>query len=327
MTMPVPTHFSKHGEIRVIEDEGKSNFLVRIHPEDKDRVKKISGRQWDGHRKYWVFPKILDTYDSLCDEFKKDADEFTIRKPKTKRPPNITTPDQDQEDEFERSYLDEDNQELRSTLIDGIETVKVNLEILKGYSDSQNLIMAEIRSDQAKLIKQQQSLNKTLEDFEVVDEIDDTLPKNIDFESIDGIQLFDQALIEIAQNVCCEESFKTWMKGSHPFSNPSDFVTETHEALKKMLFSLLGFNYDADYQFHDLILEAKFQNFFYTDKHDLFKPIQTLFSLNHIKNKFSHPDRNINSKYEKQNASIIYLLNLAQIWSKMTEELEETENE
>ncbi|HEY9903364.1 MAG TPA: hypothetical protein V6D43_13225, partial [Candidatus Sericytochromatia bacterium] len=72
MSMLLSTNPEKFGHIEVSEDD--THFLVRIHPGNRDRAKKIFGRQWDGVRKAWVYPKEPSIYEALVDEFQKDAD-------------------------------------------------------------------------------------------------------------------------------------------------------------------------------------------------------------------------------------------------------------
>lgn len=99
MSMPFNT---KLAAIEVFEDD--THFLVRIHPENRDRAKKIVGRQWDGGRRAWVYLKDQSTYEALVEEFKKDADSFNIRRPKTERPPGSKPPVREPED----NEIDED---------------------------------------------------------------------------------------------------------------------------------------------------------------------------------------------------------------------------
>ncbi len=60
MAMPFKTNCQKLGPIEVSEDN--RHFLVRIHPEDRGRAKKIAGRQWDGERRVWVYSKNIRSF-------------------------------------------------------------------------------------------------------------------------------------------------------------------------------------------------------------------------------------------------------------------------
>src|SRR6266480_1704439 len=99
MSMPFDTNPEKLGRIEVVEDD--THLIVRIHPENRDRAKKILGRQWDEDRKAWVYPKDQLTHEALVEEFQKDADRFNIQRPKIKRPPGIKPPAKERGDEFD----------------------------------------------------------------------------------------------------------------------------------------------------------------------------------------------------------------------------------
>ena len=52
----------------VVITEVPNYFLVRIPSDQGERARRIPGRQWDGNRKMWVFPKDLPTYEALDDD-------------------------------------------------------------------------------------------------------------------------------------------------------------------------------------------------------------------------------------------------------------------
>ena len=56
MSIPFNSNPNKRGPIEVFEDD--THFLVRIHPEDRERAKQIPGKQWDGNRKVWAYTKL-----------------------------------------------------------------------------------------------------------------------------------------------------------------------------------------------------------------------------------------------------------------------------
>lgn len=49
--------------------ETETEYLLFIHYSQKERAKKIEGRQWDQSRKCWVYPKNRSVYDALIAEF------------------------------------------------------------------------------------------------------------------------------------------------------------------------------------------------------------------------------------------------------------------
>src|SRR5262245_34507324 len=105
MSIPFNINPNKRGPIEVFEDN--THILVRIHPENRDRAKKIAGAKWDGKRRAWVYLKDPSTYEALVAEFQKDADRFDIRKPKTARPPGIKPPVREPDEQFD-DQLSED---------------------------------------------------------------------------------------------------------------------------------------------------------------------------------------------------------------------------
>jgi hypothetical protein len=77
--------------------------------------------------------------------------------------------------------------------------------------------------------------------------------------------------------------------------------------------------------FIDLIQRAKDEDvfFIFSDRPDpTIKPIPILYTLNNIRNRFAHPPVNF-SQPEKWSRAILYLMNLALVWSKVVMEAEE----
>jgi hypothetical protein len=70
----------KHGPINIYEDN--FHYFVQIHPQNRERAKKIEGRNWDNFKKVWVYPKNIDCYNALLQEFKNDADSIKINPPR-----------------------------------------------------------------------------------------------------------------------------------------------------------------------------------------------------------------------------------------------------
>ncbi|MGG6270825.1 hypothetical protein ACQ4M3_40555 [Leptolyngbya sp. AN03gr2] len=79
MSLPVSDSSGKREPIEVTKND--THFLVRIHLDNRERAKSIPSWRWDGDRKVWV--TALAIYDALVAEFRKDADCFDIRRPKT----------------------------------------------------------------------------------------------------------------------------------------------------------------------------------------------------------------------------------------------------
>ena len=157
MGMPFNVHPDKIGSIEVFEDS--THFLVRIHPENRDRAKKIVGRQWDGDRKAWVYPKDPATYEALLEEFQKDADNFNIRRPKTKRPLGIRPLVEELDnDELENQFLEESRSlgeigESQEKMYGELEQIREMLGSLKDVSANQSRILEEVRGTQEEATK------------------------------------------------------------------------------------------------------------------------------------------------------------------------------
>lgn len=57
--------------------ETTTEYLVFVPFAQKERAKSIEGRQWDGQRKCWVYPKTKRVLNELIAEFGDDVPEFT----------------------------------------------------------------------------------------------------------------------------------------------------------------------------------------------------------------------------------------------------------
>lgn len=324
MSMLLSTNPEKFGHIEVSEDD--TPFLVRIHPGNRDRAKKIFGRQWDGVRKAWVYPKEPSIYEALVDEFQKDADNFNIRRPKTQRPAGIKPPAKEpDDDEFEDELLEEipslgDSGENQGKIYSEFEEIRVMLESLKDVAANQSRILEEVRGTQEEatkvLIKFESSTQPTVKAETV-----EVLPDHLDLTKQREIELLEKLLIIVACQTTKEQrSFCQWVSKYKPLREPSGFVTKTHEFLKKQLGRLVG-DESSYTTFHTLIIKARDENLIYrNDKNPADRPISILFTLNEHRNCFGHPDFD---QWEEWNRSILYLMNLALVWSRVVMEAEE----
>ncbi|BAZ06300.1 hypothetical protein [Calothrix sp. NIES-3974] len=317
----------KHGPIEVFEDN--THFLVRIHPQDRNRAKKIVGRQWDGNRTAWVYPKNFATYEALVVEFQRDADHFNIQRPRTEPPVGINTPVNEPDNgEFDSQFLEEIpfNGVIggnRGNIFSELEQIRVMIESLRDTSAKQNLILEELRVNQ-------EATSNTLTKFKqpiqqiVKTEADEVFPKFLNLDEPKEKELLEKALIELACLTVGKEErlFRQWVSKHHPLSRPADFVNETHEFLKKHLSKFLK-DEDDRVDFIELIKRAKDENVFFSDNSDpTIKPINILYILNHIRNRFAHPPFNF-TQSDKWSRAILYLMNLALVWSKVVMEAEE----
>jgi hypothetical protein len=347
MTMPSSVNFKKLGPIELSEDN--THFLVRIHPENRDRAKKIVGRQWDGDRKAWVFPKDPAIYEALTDEFQKDADIFDIRKPKTKRPPGIKPPIDSAEledryfedsEDFEDRYL-EDIRSIGEGIGEGQEKVYGELEQIREMLGS----LKDIGTNQTRLIEEVREIQDEAKKALVTPEPNSQKPKpkivnfpdSLDFEKQREIELLERTLIIFAcYTANNSRSFCDWLSKYRPLREPGMFVTETHQYLMKYLGKLVG-EEDPYARPIDLINKAEEDDLLFDKDAPIFdenmqgksrrKPrnpyIHILQSLNGQRNCFAHPKPSFD-RQEKWNRSIIYLMNLAMVWSKVVNEVEDS---
>ena len=93
--------------VSVTEDD--EHFLVQIPPIHRERAKKIRPRKWDGKKRAWVYEKSPYIYAQLVEEFKEDAVEFTITKPKASKPAKEIDP-QDDDTEANDVIIDQDEE-------------------------------------------------------------------------------------------------------------------------------------------------------------------------------------------------------------------------
>ena len=328
MSMPFNTNPEKIGPIKVYEDD--THFLVHIHPGNRDRAKKIDGRQWDGNRKAWVYPKDSPTYEALVEEFQKDADSFDIRRPKTKRPPGIKPPaEETDDDEFEDQYFEEIPSlgridESQGRIYSGLEEIQVMLQSLRDVASHQSRTLEELCETQKEtkntLTKSKSPIQQLVKTKTV-----EVLPDSLDLTKQKEIELLEKALIRIACLTANEQkTFCDWVSKHEPLDRPRDFVSETHEFLKEQLGKIVE-DEDPDTDFYVLIQKAKNENLIYSDRFDPVKPIPLLKNLNAIRNRFIHPRGEFSSS-ERWSRSILYLMNLALVWSRVVIETEE-ENE
>lgn len=326
MSMPFSFNSGKLGPIEVFEDD--THFLVRIHPENRDRAKKIIGRQWDGDRKAWVYPKDSLTYEALAEEFQKDADSFDIRRPRTKRPPGIKPPVEEfDSDEFDYQLLDDiraigDIGESQEKMYGELEQIREMIGSLRDVAVNQSRVLEEMRGTQEETKKVLVQLEPSTQKASQIEPVE-ILPEYLDLTRQREIELLEKALILIACHMAKErKSFYDWVSKCKPLREPSGFVIKTHEFLKKQLGRLVGD--DSPYtKFKSLIIRARDENLIYRDNNNpADRPISTLFTLNDHRNCFGHPDFD---QWEEWSRSILYLINLAMVWSRVVIEVENSD--
>lgn len=325
MSMPLSTNPEKFGQIEVSEDD--THFLVRIHPGNRERAKKIFGRQWDGARKAWVYPKEPSTYEALVDEFQKDADSFNIRQPKTQRPAGIKPPAKESDDdEFEEQLLEEmsalgDIGESQGKIHNELEAMRVMLESLRDDASHQSRTLEELRETQKEATKVLTQFEPPIQEVVKTKRVE-VLPDSLDLNKQQEIELLEKALVKIACLTANEQkSFCDWVSKHAPLDRPGDFVNDTHEFLRRQLGKIVGDKKFLTKTFFDLIKTVEKEELIFFDKDNpADRPIRILHALNTHRNCMKHPNF---SKSEKWSRSILYLMNLALVWSKVVIEVED----
>lgn len=324
MSMPFNINPNKRGPIVVSQDD--THFIVQIHPENRDRAKKIPGRQWDGSRKAWVYPKDPATYESLVAEFQKDADRFEIRKPKTTRPPGLKPPAKETDEQYDDHWLEElrsaDLDKHQENIHNELQQIRGLLESFRDNVTNQNITLEELRGTQEHATR---ILNQFEKSSQEPKKPEINLPPSLDLNKLREIELFEKAIVEIACQSAGEEeeSFRSWMVKRHPLTNLRDFISDSHKFLHKQLGKIVE-DENPRTTFKQLINKAAEQKIFYIDDDDQVKPIWILNVMNDTRNRLEHSHKNFTTS-ERLNMSINYLMNLALIWSKVVIEAENSD--
>jgi hypothetical protein len=314
----------------VVITEVPNYFLVRIPSDQGERARRIPGRQWDGNRKMWVFPKDLPTYEALEAEFKIAADVFAIRRPgisATVTPTAlpevagetpIVSPKTEEEFEEELTMVaqkeSEPNQGLESMygMLLGVQegmTVQRRLldEILQKHDEfSQRLDVVEPKP---------KAVSK---EIQIVKE----LPDLLNLSQTPDLKLLEKALIGIAFVTCGrDQTFMNWVLKQAPILAPFDFVCKTHEFLKQQLEKISGFG-GPETNFWELVNHIRAEGLIFCDKFDPIQVFHILGTMNSLRNQFTHQRAEI-GEAERMTRSILYLMNLALIWRRVMVDEEE----
>lgn len=313
MTMPFTTNPQKFGPIEISQDN--NHFLVRIHPENRDRAKKIAGRQWDGERKVWVYPKDLPTYNALVAEFQKDADTFAIHPPKTKRPADIKPPPEEADaEEFEELRSIGDLGEGQGKISDQLGLIPEMLESINELASNYSQSLEELRDHQTEIARILKRIESPAQETIKTEKVE-VLPELLNFDNPKERLLIEKALLAVAYDTSNKsKSFRKWVELQSPIEKPNDFVTNTHEELKQQLEKIVG-EADTKVNFIDLVKQAKQDNLIYLERDDPIRVFQILYALNDIRNRFAHARKFHRS--ERYARSILYLMNLALVWPKI----------
>ena len=298
-------------------------FLVRVPSDQGERARRIPGRQWDGSRKMWVFPKDLPTYEALEAEFKIGADVFAIRPPGNSSivspAPNtevanetpIDSPKTEEEFEEELTMVVQkesvQNQDLESMY-------GLLLGVQEGMTEQRRLLDAILQrhDDFSQRLDAVEPKPKAVsKEIQIVKE----LPDLLNLSQTPDLKLLEKALIGIAFVTCGrDQAFMNWVVKQKPLLTPFDFVCTTHELLKQQLEKIAGWG--SERNFWELVDHIRKEELIFCDRSDPIQVFYVLGAMNSIRRQFGHP-RNAIGEADKMARSILYLMNMALVWPRV----------
>lgn len=322
----------------IVITEGPSHFLVRIPSDLTETARKIPGRQWDGNRKMWVFPKDLPTYQALKSEFKAAADVFAIRQPhvsgiasqtpKTRGTKELPIDSPQTEEEFEEQLTVVAQHESNSGQT--LESLhRLLLGVQEGMADHQRMLEVVIqKSDE--LTETLTGLDTTTRAKSKEIQIVKELPDLLDLALTPDLKLLEKALIAVAFVTCGRDPyFMSWSIKQKPLLTPLDFVCKTHELLKEQLEKIAGFG-GPETKFWELLEHIRSEELIFCDRQDPIQVFHILGAMNALRNQFTHQRGEI-GEAERMARSILYMMNMALVWRRVmvdedTQKMETSKN-
>ena len=308
----------------VVVTEVPNHFLVRIPSYHGERARKIPGRQWDGIRKMWVFPKDLPTYEALEAEFKVGADVFAIRRPSgsgaaSQTPPTKVTKEKlidapNTEEEFEEQLTVVVQQE--SERDQGLESLhRLLLGVHEGMTEHQRMLEVVLQKNE-ELSERLAELDTTPQSKSKEIQIVKELPDFLDLARTTDLRLLEKTLIGVAFVTCGrDQTFMNWAMKQKPVLTPFDFVCKTHELLKQQLEKIAGFG-GPETNFWQLVDNIRSEELIFCDRFDPIQVFHILGAMNALRNQFTHQRAEI-GEAERMTRSILYLMNLALVWRRV----------
>ncbi len=308
----------------VVITEVANYFLVRIPSDQGERARQIPGRQWDGNRKMWVFPKDLQTYKALESEFEAGADVFAIRRPESS---GVVQPTQSSQ-VFKETPTDSPNTEEefeeQLTVVAQKESVQnrelesmygLLLGVQEGMTVQRRLLDAILQKHDdfsERLDAVEHKPKAVSKEIQIVKE----LPDLLNLSQTPDLKLLEKALIGIAFVTCGRnQAFMNWVLKQNPLLTPFDFVCRTHEFLKQQLEKITGFG-GPETNFWELVDHIRAEGLIFCEKFDPIQVFHILGTMNALRNQFTHQRAEI-GEAERMARSTLYLMNLALIWSRV----------
>lgn len=284
--------------------EENHQYWVRISPQQKERAKRIPGRRWDGEIRAWVYPRTLQVYEDLKNEFERDAQIFEIRKPKrVPSPPPQRDPQPYDDEIFEDDWknLTEKTTSIHdqfSSLSTGLTRLLEDVKIIRESNNSiqkQLELATENSSEATDDSSSREALNKM----------------SVGWESREDLDVLEKSLLLLAFAISGREpSFAKWIQSHNPLHDATRFITRSHEHIFREMAQMLGEETPDETRFAKFIHALKDQQLVPSDR------THNVPSLLHVLN--NHRNSVIHSKTmsdsELKGRSIIYMLNLAMIW-------------
>lgn len=275
-------------------------YLVKIHPNDKERAKRIVGRRWDWKLKRWVYPKTVGSFDALRAEFGQDAILFEISEPLPaldQRPVAQLADDPAVEDWREPTATDPREVEGFTELAASLASV---LAAIRGVERSTSQIRTLIEDEYAKPTGSEDEAS------------DDAVEHSV----------LEAGLKSLAFSAAGDDpSFREWLSGVNPILDPFQFVSRTHEILRASLLEYGGDKADSRIPFGKVVSDLRERELL---PRRPFNVPQALFAMNDHRNWFAHPTDARES--EATVRSLIYLLNLGLIWQLVSAPVDELDD-
>ena len=287
----------REGRAGIEVTETYDAYLVKIHPNDRWRAKRIVGRQWDWRRERWVYPKSKGSFEALSEEFGNDAVLFAIDEPRVRSDRPAARPsDPALEDWHESGAIDDGGEaDAFAQLAAGLESM---CDAIRGVERSNGQIRTLLENEYAKATSSED-------------------------EAADGAtepSVVEAAVKALAVSAAGDDpSFREWLSGLNPILDPFGFVTRTHEILKTALVEFGGDRRDGRRTFGTVVADLRDKGLL---RRSPLNVPQALFAMTEHRNWFAHPPPD-GIESEKVARSLIYLLNLALVWQLVSAPVDE----
>jgi hypothetical protein len=310
--------------IEIFEDT--ENYLVRIRADLRDRVKKISGRQWDGVRKLWVFPKNSLVFTALNGEFSGDADKFSIGPPAidavdhNEKPKGALAGDRNPE------AASQERESIDRPVVTALEAIELKIDQVQSMIEHLSLASKATLDDLSFLRETEEARiaefeNEDQDEADAFDEesieeiVDHNVDRNrsvLDLDIPEDVSLFELALIEFCVRCTGDEpKFKKLVHEVKPLQNAYQFVLRAHERILRQLREVADDS--ARLSFPELISKIQQDSPIFGDPKEIGLILSTLRTLNSVRNRMAHDVEQIKAT-EIGVLAMLYLLNLAIVW-------------